>query len=216
MRSLFPIDYQNTVASFSYLLSRALKKMRGSAVANSNVHASSKIESGSTVVNSNVGKHSFCGYDCSIVNCDIGSFCSIASRVSIGGVGHPVEFASTSPVFLSHKDSVKEKFANHHYLPVIRTVIGSDVWIGEGVFIKAGVEVGDGSVIGMGSVVTKNVASYSIVAGNPAHLIRMRFESEIIEALLKMKWWDMSDADLHRLGPCFHEPRLMLEREGLL
>lgn len=202
--------------SYSHLFSRIIKKARGKSIVHSNIHNSAKIESGSSIVNSTMARHSFCGYDCSILNCDIGAFCSIASRVSVGGLRHPTEFVSTSPVFLSHKDSVKAKFANHHYLPMVRTIIGNDVWIGEGVFIKAGVRIGDGAVIGMGAVVTKDVEPYSIVAGNPAKLIRMRFEPDIVEALLKMKWWEMSDADILRLGSYFHEPRIMLEKEGLL
>lgn len=202
--------------SLKYIFSKIIKKMHLSSIHNCNIHTTSKIESGSTIINTSFGKHSFCGYECTMLNCDIGSFCSIASRVVIGGARHPTEFVSTSPVFLSHKDSVKAKFAHHSYLPVIRTTVGSDVWIGEGVFIKAGVAIGDGAVVGMGSIVTKNVEPYSIVAGNPARLIRMRFEQEIIAALLKMKWWDLPDTDLHRLGPYFHDPKSMLEKEGLL
>lgn len=202
--------------SFSYLYSKILKKARGNAVVGSSIHETSKIESGGGVVNSTMARHSFCGYDCSILNCDIGAFCSIASKVSIGGVRHPVEYVSTSPVFLSHKDSVKAKFSNHDYLPLIRTTVGNDVWIGEGVYVKAGVKIGDGSVVGMGAVVTKDIAPYSIVAGNPARLIRYRFEQDIIDALLKMEWWKLPDQELCRLGPLFNDPRAMLNSEGLL
>lgn len=202
--------------SFSYLYSKILKKSRGSALVGSNIHETSKVESGGSIVNSTMSRHSFCGYDCSILNCDIGAFCSIASKVSIGGVKHPVEYVSTSPVFLSHKDSVKAKFAKHDYLPVVRTAVGNDVWIGEGVFVKAGVTIGDGSVVGMGAVVTKDVAPYSIVAGNPARFIRFRFEQDIIDALLKMEWWNLSDQELCRLGPFFNDPRAMLRSEGFL
>ena len=52
--------------------------------------------------------------------------------------------------------------------------IGNDVWIGARCIFLPGVNVGDGSVIGTGSVVTHDVEPYSIVAGNPAKLIRMR------------------------------------------
>ena len=201
---------------WSYFFSRTLKKLRGSAIAFSSIDSTSKVESGCTVVNSTMSRHSFCGYDCSILNCNIGAFCSIANRVSIGGVRHPTEFVSTSPVFLSHKDSVKAKFSGHDYLPVVRTVVGNDVWIGEGAFLKAGITIGDGSVIGMGAVVTKDVAPYSIVGGNPARLIRLRFEQDIVEALLKMKWWELPDSELQRLGPAFNDPRTMLINEGLL
>lgn len=204
------------MSSMSYILSRALKKLRGAAILRSNIHTTSKICSGSSFVNSTMARHSYCGYDCSILNCNIGAFCSIAGKVSIGGAMHPTDFVSTSPVFLSHKDSVKTKFARHDYLPILLTVIGNDVWIGEGALIKAGVTIGDGSVVGMGAVVTKDVAPYSIVGGNPARLIRFRFEQEIIEALLKMKWWDLPDSELLRLGPTFNDPRAMLRDEGLL
>jgi acetyltransferase-like isoleucine patch superfamily enzyme len=127
-----------------------------------------------------------------------------------------MEFVSTSPVFLSHKDSVKVKFARHHYLPAVRTIVGNDVWIGEGVFIKAGVTIGDGSVVGMGAVVTRDVAPYSIVGGNPAQFIRLRFEQEVVDALLRMKWWELPDSELRRLGPMFNDPRAMLQSQGLL
>ena len=64
-------------------------------------------------------------------------------------MAHPAHFISTSPVFLSHKDSVRTKFAHHGYLPLLRTEIGADVWIGEGAFVKAGVRVGYSAIIGM-------------------------------------------------------------------
>lgn len=202
--------------NLSYFVSKGLKKLRGSAVKASTIHKTSKIESGSTIVDTVFGRHSFCGYDCTIVHCDVGSFCSIASKVSIGGAMHPMEFVSTSPVFLSHRDSVKAKFARHEYLPVIRTTIGNDVWIGDGVYVKAGITIGHGAVVGMGSVVTKDIAPYSIVGGNPARLIRMRFEADVMEALIRMAWWDWSDAELARVGAQFNQPREMLVREGYL
>lgn len=199
-----------------YLISKFLKKARFSAILNSEVSSSAKVESGCLLVKSGLGRHSFCGYDCTIINADIGGFCSIASRVSIGGVAHPVHFVSTSPVFLSHKDSVKKKFATHDFLPEIRTTIGSDVWIGEGVFIKAGIKVGDGAVIGMGSVVTKDVPPFAIVAGNPAKLIRYRFSNEIIDALVSFRWWELSDEAISEIGHLFDDPVALLRSRGFL
>lgn len=202
--------------SLLFFYSRALKKLRGSAIRASTIHSTSRIEAGSTIFSSTFGKHSFCGYDCSILNCSIGSFCSIASRVCIGGVAHPVNFVSTSPVFLSHRDSVKAKFARHDFLPMVRTSIGNDVWIGEGAYIKAGVSIGHGAVVGMGSVVTKDVEPYAIVAGNPAKVIRMRFDQRIIEALLQMAWWDLPESELAKISEYFDRPTELLTREGFL
>lgn len=199
-----------------YLLAKLLKKLRGAAIHTSSIHASSKIESGSSIHDSSMGKHSFCGYDCTIIHADIGAFCSIASRVTMGGIGHPMEFVSTSPAFLSHKDSIAAKFAHHDYLPLVRTQVGNDVWIGEGAYVKAGVTIGHGAVIGMGSVVTKDVRPYEVVAGNPARHLRMRFDDKVITALLRLAWWDLPDGELERLAVRFDDPEAMLQSEGLL
>lgn len=190
------------------------RKLRGKNLSHSNIHPTSKVEAGSVVVGSTFDRHSFCGYDCTILHANIGAFCSIAGRVAMGGAHHPIEYVSTSPVFLSHRDSVKAKFAHHDYLPVLRTSIGSDVWIGEGCFIKAGVRIGHGAVVGMGSVVTRDVPDYAIVAGNPAKLIRMRFEQRIIDGLLELQWWNMPDEELRRIGPLIPDPEALLRQEG--
>jgi acetyltransferase-like isoleucine patch superfamily enzyme len=199
------------MVAIEYLFSKLLKKMRGRTIFNSSIDSTSKLEAGSAIVNSTLGKHSFCGYDCSIINCAIGSFCSIASGVTIGGLGHPMNFVSTSPVFLAHKDSVKAKFSRHEYLVNVTTFIGNDVWIGERALLKAGVHVGHGAVIGMGSVVTKNVTPYSVVAGNPARLIRMRFSEEIIGTLLEYQWWNLPDEQLRTMAPSFNDMSRFLE-----
>lgn len=198
------------------IYSKILKKMRGNAIKRSTIDRTSKVESGSTVYDSKIDRHSFCGYDCSILNCEIGAFCSIGHRVSIGGAAHPAKFVSTSPVFLSHKDSVQAKFAQHAFLPELKTRIGHDVWIGEGVFIKAGVHIGHGAIVGMGSVVTRDVPPYAIVAGNPARLIRMRFDDKLIAGLLEMAWWNLPEAELRRIAVHFNDPQLMLRHEGRL
>ena len=202
--------------SVSYIYARILRKLRGKAILDSMVDASAVIESGSTFIQSSIDRHSFCGYDCTFVNVSVGAFCSIASRVVIGGASHPMHFVSTSPAFLSHRDSIKRKFARHDYLPQIRSVVGNDVWIGESVLVKAGVTIGDGAVVGMGSVVTRDVPPYAVVAGNPARIIRMRFSEEVIQALLKWQWWSLGDAELERVAADFNDPISLLKREGRL
>ncbi len=193
-----------------YVFAKLLKKLRGVAVRDSRIHPDSKIESGSTIVRSEFDRHSFCGYDCSIVDTEVGPFTSIGNRVTTGGAKHPMHFVSTSPVFLSHRDSVRAKFSRHDYLPIHRTRIGADVWIGEGVYIKAGVTVGTGAVIGMGAVVTRDVAPYAIVGGNPARLIRYRFAKEMCDRLLASRWWELADSDLQKFGHLITEPELFI------
>jgi virginiamycin A acetyltransferase len=78
------------------------------------------------------------------------------------------------------------------------TLIGNDVWIGYRAAIMAGVKIGDGAIIGAYSVVTKDVEPYSVVAGNPAKLIKLRFPASTIDLLLKIRWWDWPAEKLAR------------------
>lgn len=195
-----------------YLWAKIIKKIRGSAIINSKIHKTSKVESGSHIVNSIFDKHSYCGYDCEIVNCGIGSFCSIANHVVIGGGKHPMEWVSMSPVFYEGRDSVKTKFSTHKREAVERTKIGHDVWIGEGVLIKQGITIGNGAVIGMGSVVAKDVEPYTIVAGCPANVIRKRFDDYIISRLQEIKWWEFEDEELKEYAQYFKNPKEFIDK----
>ncbi|MFM7456864.1 MAG: CatB-related O-acetyltransferase, partial [Vulcanococcus sp.] len=132
------------------------------------------------------------------MNTEIGSFCSIANNVKIGGGKHPIDWASTSPVFYKGRDSVTKKFSIFERDQVMITKIEHDVWIGEGCIIKQGVIIGVGSVIGMGSVVTKDVEPYSIVGGVPAKHIKYRFSKEIITKLIQSEWWLLDDEKLNQ------------------
>ncbi|MEG0289803.1 MAG: CatB-related O-acetyltransferase [Erysipelotrichaceae bacterium] len=80
-------------------------------------------------------------------------------------------------------------------------IIGNDVWIGSDAKILPGVHIGDGSIIAAGSIVSKDVPAYHIVAGNPACVIKKRFDDELIELLLTLKWWDVSSDELLKLLP---------------
>ena len=81
------------------------------------------------------------------------------------------------------------------------TVIGNDVWIGQNAVILPGVRIGDGAIIGANSVVGSDIEPYSIVVGNPAKMLRKRFDDELISLLLHFKWWDKSIEEIDSLIP---------------
>lgn len=194
-----------------YVLSKILKKMHLRAIKNSLIHKTSSVEAGSQFVNSSMDRHSFCGYDCIITGTKIGSFCSIAGNCEIGGATHTINWVSTSPVFNENRDQIKKKYALHSFDPFRETIIGHDVWIGARSIVKAGVTIGSGSVVGMGSVVTKDIPPYEIWAGNPARLIRKRFDEVVIEGMLDSKWWELDDETLEKAAAHIKEPRVFLD-----
>ena len=81
------------------------------------------------------------------------------------------------------------------------TIVGNDVWIGQNATILPGVHIGDGAVIGANSTIGKDIPPYTIVVGNPANVLRKRFDDEMIELLLKFKWWDKSIEEIDSLIP---------------
>ncbi|HGC5539653.1 TPA: CatB-related O-acetyltransferase, partial [Klebsiella pneumoniae] len=87
------------------------------------------------------------------------------------------------------------------YLPAGDTVIGNDVWIGSEAIIMPGVRVGDGAIIGTRALVTRDVEPYAIVGGNPARVLRKRFDEDRIALLLEMRWWDWPDAAIEATMP---------------
>jgi len=189
-----------------FIYSKFFKKIRYHSFKNSKIHSTSKIESGTTFYNSSMEKYSFCGYDCEIIHAEIGSFTSIANNVVIGGAKHPIDWVSTSPVFYSGRDSVTKKFSNFDLNETKKTIIGNDVWIGRSAIIISGVNIGNGAVIGAGAVVTKDVPPYAIFAGNPAKLIRFRFEDNIVIALKEIKWWNFDEKDIKILAKYIKYP----------
>lgn len=176
---------------------------RPRAVINSFIDKKAKVGHGTQFVNSSIGKYSYV-FDSAVICADIGAFCSIAGHCVIGGGKHPVSWVSTSPVFYSGKNCLKTVFSENEFTEYEKTGIGNDVWIGSNCLIKGGVKIGDGAIIGMGSVVTHDVPPYEIWAGNPAKLIRKRFDDETIAKLLELKWWNWDDKQLKENGKFFN------------
>jgi acetyltransferase-like isoleucine patch superfamily enzyme len=162
-------------------------------------------------------------------NAMVGRYVHIGARVSVGGFNHPTNWLSTATfqyqawTELWYGESDKDELSSpRQYIPDKDFVeIGPDVWIGDNAVIVAGVEVGIGTIVGAGSVVTKSTPPFSIVAGNPARVIKYRFTEGQRQDLLKLRWWELTPKEL--IGIHFediesairdvHERRLVLAKD---
>jgi virginiamycin A acetyltransferase len=124
----------------------------------------------------------------------IGKFCALARgvRFIMNGANHKMSGFSTYPfqIFGNGWERVMPKPGELPYKG--DTVVGHDVWIGYDALVMPGVNIGHGAIVASRSVVTRDVAPYEIVGGNPAAAVKRRFEPEIVEELLRIAWWDWS------------------------
>lgn len=127
----------------------------------------------------------------------IGRYCQIAPFVAMYATDHPTDYVT----IYVHKHLFKGELVRNSNSSPIR--IGHDVWIGHGAIILKGVTIGNGAVIGAGSVVTRNIPDYSIAVGNPAHIIKKRFDDEIIQLLQESAWWQYSPEELEECRNLF-------------
>jgi virginiamycin A acetyltransferase len=135
----------------------------------------------------------------------IGRYCSLASQIIFGDMEHPTDCLSTSS-FIYDREWMWGAFAERTGAERVSTLevgalnrpieIGNDVWVGNGAYIKRGLRLGDGCIVGAKAVVTRDVPPYAIVAGNPARIIRFRFNEALRERLLASRWWDHAFTDL--------------------
>jgi len=123
---------------------------------------------------------------------EVGAFCSFADDITIFlGGNHRVDWITTFPFGHIFQDELGGSEIMGHPSSKGDVIIGNDVWIGSGATIMSGIKISDGAVISANACVVKDVAPYSIVGGNPAKLLKKRFDDNIIDLLLHLKWWQL-------------------------
>ena len=132
----------------------------------------------------------------------IGKFCQIGHNVEfiMNGANHQMNNVSTYPFYIFKGWEQNPPKMND--LPFKGdTIVGNDVWIGQNVTFLPGVHVGDGCIIGANAVVASDIPPYSVVVGNPAKVLRKRFDDEIIGLLEKLEWWNLPINKIQKIIP---------------
>jgi len=155
-----------------------------------------------------MGDYSYVVNDSEITYTTIGKFCSIAAMTRINPGNHPMHRATqahftyrASAYFPGEADDAKF----FEWRKSFRIHIGHDVWIGHGAIVLPGRNIGTGAVIAAGAIVTKEVAPYTIVGGNPARVIKRRFPEAVADRLMQLQWWDWDHETLRRALPDFRK-----------
>ncbi len=129
----------------------------------------------------------------------IGAFCSIADGVKIYlGGEHRMDWVTTFPFSVLWESA---RGIEGHPATKGDVIIGNDVWIGADCTILSGVTIGDGAVVGARAVVAHDIPPYAIVTGNPAQILRKRFDDQTIDRLLQAKWWTWKDDRIEKALP---------------
>ncbi len=149
------------------------------------------INRNSMIRNCNIDIYSYGGMNFTALHCKIGKYSSISWNVSIGGANHNYNNITTHAFLYNPNFDMITKDEELHDRFSEPCEVGNDVWIGAGAQILRGVKVGDGAVVAAGAIVTKDVPPYSIVAGIPGRVIKMRASEDEISRLLKIQWWNI-------------------------
>lgn len=134
----------------------------------------------------------------------IGKFCQIAHGTTfiMGAANHRLGSATTYP--FNVMGGVWREISTPHIEELPHkgdTVIGNDVWLGRNCTILPGVKIGNGAIVAACSVVTKDVAPYTVVGGNPARFLKRRFDDGTAALLEELRWWDLPSEELTEIIP---------------
>jgi phosphonate metabolism protein (transferase hexapeptide repeat family) len=165
---------------------------------------------------SSIDDFSYTSENCQIIYSTIAKFVNIASYVRLNPGQHPIQRV-TQHHMLYRKEmfgfgSDDESFFD--WRREKKVVVGNDVWIGHNVTVMGGVSIGDGAVIGSGAIVTKDIPPFAIAVGNPAKVIRYRFDEKIREKLLQIKWWNWDYETIKKRLNEFNEIDQFIQKYG--
>jgi len=203
---LYKISYLNRLDGFLFDEYKNHKN-------NCKISSKSRIYSPYSLGECSIGDYTYIARNSRIQYATIGNFCSIGPNFYCGYGIHPINGISTSPEFYSTRKQTGHTFSKEDKIKELKSIhIGNDVFIGMNVSVLDGVSIGDGAVIGAGAVVSKDIPPYAIAVGAPIQIKSYRFNEEIREKLLKIKWWNFSDNELQDVEKYFFEIDKFIEK----
>jgi len=171
---------------------------KNSKVNNSTLKYYSRLKEYTEIHNSVLGEYSYISQYSIVNKSKIGKFCSIANGCYIGLWEHNTYVSTHSFYLYEHSGNFIKGYKNYDK-DNVETKIGSDVWIGANAVIMKGIKIGNGAIIGASAVVTKDIPPYAVVVGNPARVIKYRYNKKDIEWLEKLKWWNFPRKKLKKI-----------------
>jgi acetyltransferase-like isoleucine patch superfamily enzyme len=190
------IQYLNDINQIQKLISHST---------NSKISGKAKLYENYKITETEIGNYTYIAENSKIQKTKIGNFCSIGPNFMCGWGIHPINGISTAPMFYSTlKQNGTTLSKTDKFIEQKPIYIGNDVFIGMNVTILDGVTIGDGAVIGAGAIVSKDIPPYAVAVGSPIKIIHYRFGHEIIEKLIKLKWWDWEEDKLPQVEAYFN------------
>lgn len=169
-----------------------------------------------TISESSIDDFSYTSENCQIIYSDIKKFVNIASYVRLNPGQHPMQRVTQHHMLYRREmfgfGGDDESFFD--WRREKKVIVGNDVWIGHNVTVMGGVNIGNGAVIGSGAIVTKDIPPYAIAVGNPAKVIKYRFDEEIREKLLEIKWWDWDYETIKKRLNEFNQIESFIQKYG--
>lgn len=158
-----------------------------------------------------IGRYTYgCFNDCFPAGTVVGKYCSISKEVKVLNANHPISSVCLTPYFYNKSLGYEVEDVQRSKL-----TIGNDVWIGYGSIILSKCNyIGNGAIIGAGSVVTRDVPPYAIVAGNPAKIIRYRFDEDTCKKIEGTQWWENTPDELVSLKQYMNNPNVFCDKHG--
>lgn len=167
-------------------------------VRNSTLHDYARLKDYAELIDSELGAYSYISQNSLVNKTQVGKFCSIGHGAYIGLWEHNMAVSTHSFYLYETSGNFVAGYKDYDKC-ALSTCVGNDVWVGANSVILKGRTIGDGAIVGAGSVVTRDVPPFAIVVGNPAKIVKYRFDPESIDFLLKLQWWNAPRGILQEL-----------------